>query len=312
MNRTMKATVLAALAAASLCVAGAAVADDGDEGLAALNRGDFATAIPLLTRALKSRDLSDQNREYAYFNRGMAYLYTDRYPQASADLSKALELNPSDSEAQHALERANAGTNGASALAVQWGGLAALAGGYWVKVDMGTDKKGRPKQKAQYYYQFTWDNVGQTLSYKGVDITGADISGTFQRDPTTHLISDVFTFNGNAETVAVEVTLKGYIELGDNGASRTTLNQVDANTFSLLQEKLDNKVWSTTASSQMIQSQQLAQSMAVTAKAKAAGRTLKKCAGEGLKAGLLNGLLGAGSAPAQSQECGGPAPADGN
>jgi tetratricopeptide (TPR) repeat protein len=92
---------MAALAFATSASAGGI--DDGNAGLAALKSGDNDAAINLFTRALGSRDLKGDDREFAYANRGQAYLNKVDYPDAIADLDKAREMKPDDTDAQTAL-----------------------------------------------------------------------------------------------------------------------------------------------------------------------------------------------------------------
>ena len=64
--------LLLALAAATLAHANGA--QDGEAGLAALKRGADDEAIRLFTRAIASGDLAPDDQEFAYLNRGKAYL----------------------------------------------------------------------------------------------------------------------------------------------------------------------------------------------------------------------------------------------
>jgi tetratricopeptide (TPR) repeat protein len=129
--------------ASYLCAATSAFAsaiDDGNAGLDALNSGDFTKAISLFTRALKSGELKGDDREFAYLNRGKAYLARGDNAKAVADLEEAVKLNPSDQDASAALQQAKShsgedrGTRMAhGSPAAQWGALSSLAGQYrWV------------------------------------------------------------------------------------------------------------------------------------------------------------------------------------
>jgi len=69
----------------------------------------------LFTRALKGHDLSPDDREFAYLNRGKAYLGKGDTTDASADLRKALALKPDDADAQSALAQASNGPPRATA-----------------------------------------------------------------------------------------------------------------------------------------------------------------------------------------------------
>jgi tetratricopeptide (TPR) repeat protein len=88
-------------------VAQASPLDDAKSGLAALDKGDNATAIRLLTSALDSGRLLRADRELAYVKRAEAYLASNDDMAALADADRALNLDPSDSEAAAARSRAN-------------------------------------------------------------------------------------------------------------------------------------------------------------------------------------------------------------
>jgi tetratricopeptide (TPR) repeat protein len=76
-------------------------ADDGNRGLAALQQGDNDTAIMLFTRALGR--LEGDDKEFAYANRGKAYLNKADYSSAIADLDRARQMKPDDADAQNDL-----------------------------------------------------------------------------------------------------------------------------------------------------------------------------------------------------------------
>jgi tetratricopeptide (TPR) repeat protein len=57
---------------------------DGNAGLSALNRGSYREAIRLFTRAIKAGDLAAADQEFAYLNRGKAYLLEGRKTLALA------------------------------------------------------------------------------------------------------------------------------------------------------------------------------------------------------------------------------------
>lgn len=70
--------------------------DDINAGAAASNRGDYDEAIRLFTQALNSGQLSSQNREIAFSNRGISWFNKGEYDKAIADYDEALRLNPQD------------------------------------------------------------------------------------------------------------------------------------------------------------------------------------------------------------------------
>ncbi|MGD0143323.1 MAG: hypothetical protein ABSC92_09200 [Rhizomicrobium sp.] len=103
----MKAVLCGALL--MLMAASAAHADaiaDGNAGLTALQGGDYDNAIRLFTRALKSGGLTGDDLEFAYANRGKAYLMKADYSSAIVDLDKARQMKPDDTDAQNNLQTA--------------------------------------------------------------------------------------------------------------------------------------------------------------------------------------------------------------
>jgi tetratricopeptide (TPR) repeat protein len=103
MARTNRILVTLAFAIAFPAAAFANPADDGNQGLAALQQGDNDTAIAMFTRALGSRQLTGDDLEFAYANRGKAYLNKGNYSLAVADLDRARQMKPDDSDAQNDL-----------------------------------------------------------------------------------------------------------------------------------------------------------------------------------------------------------------
>jgi len=100
----MKAGLWALLA--TLVIASAAHAnalDDGNAGLAALNGGDYDKAISLFSRAINSGELKGDDREFAYANRGRAYLKKGDLTSAIVDLDRARRDKPDDADAQNDL-----------------------------------------------------------------------------------------------------------------------------------------------------------------------------------------------------------------
>jgi tetratricopeptide (TPR) repeat protein len=72
---------------------------DASAELETLKHGDAKTAVQLFTRAIGSGSLSQADLEYAYVARAKAYLQERRRDLAHADAGRALQINPSDSEA---------------------------------------------------------------------------------------------------------------------------------------------------------------------------------------------------------------------
>lgn len=103
----MQRTFLGAVAALAMgCAAHANGIEDGNAGLKALQSGDNDGAIALFTRALNSGQLKGEDREFAYANRGAAYLNKNDLSDAIADLDRARQLKPDDAEVQDALVKA--------------------------------------------------------------------------------------------------------------------------------------------------------------------------------------------------------------
>ncbi|MEJ1970646.1 MAG: tetratricopeptide repeat protein [Rhizomicrobium sp.] len=93
---------LAVLLASTLPPGGALAggAEDGNQGLQALDQGDYDGAIRLFTHAIKFGHLAPDDEEFAYANRGRAYLKKGDYSSAVADLDTARQMKPDDNDAQ--------------------------------------------------------------------------------------------------------------------------------------------------------------------------------------------------------------------
>jgi len=118
----LQVAVLVILTAAIATNAVAGGIEDGTAGLYALDRGSIDEAIRLFTKAIGDGDLSSDDLEFAYFNRGKAYLAKADHKAAIADLRQAVHLKPDDTEAQRILQAALApqesNTNGVVRAAV--------------------------------------------------------------------------------------------------------------------------------------------------------------------------------------------------
>jgi tetratricopeptide (TPR) repeat protein len=73
--------------------------DDAEAGSAAFERGDYATAERLFTRALGAGELNSPDRESALVMRARAYIAEGREDLGLKDVEQALELNLNDQEA---------------------------------------------------------------------------------------------------------------------------------------------------------------------------------------------------------------------
>jgi tetratricopeptide (TPR) repeat protein len=224
-------TSAAALMATATLLTGAAHAsgiDDGNAGLDALNKGSYDEAIRLFTRALKAGDLASSDQEFAYLNRGRAYLQKGQRTLATSDFRAAVRLAPSDADAQSALQDAlNAGTAYGRAVAPTarsaWGPLAGMAGQTWMEVD------GEPQQ----YITFKWDVPGQVLSFSGLDRHGQETTGAFQLNPANETITEQTTHSGQTVTAQMEVSDNAYVEtIQTNGQyERVSYTQTGGSSF---------------------------------------------------------------------------------
>lgn len=64
--------------------------------ITALQAGDAATALPLLTEVIEEGGVEGENLWIAYFSRGAAYSMLKQCPNAIPDFTKALEMKPTD------------------------------------------------------------------------------------------------------------------------------------------------------------------------------------------------------------------------
>lgn len=182
MREIFLAVVIAFVATAALANA----IDDGNAGLDALNNGAYDDAIRLFTKALKSGQLKGDDQEFAYLNRGKAYIGKHDYAKAVADLKKAAKLKPDDSEAQDMLAEAQSGlashASGTNFLDHPrpggWGSLAALAGRYFWYQEQGQDAHGA-------VIHFEWLTPQQVLHYIIRSKNRVLVSGIYKLDPAT-------------------------------------------------------------------------------------------------------------------------------
>jgi tetratricopeptide (TPR) repeat protein len=97
---------------------------DANAGLQSMKQGDFNSAIRLFTQAIASGALSNDDLEYAYVERGQAYLQENRPDLARADADRALQMKSTDPDAialesQAAGEAAHAKSGGPEQLVLK-------------------------------------------------------------------------------------------------------------------------------------------------------------------------------------------------
>lgn len=92
-----------AVAAAALLLAGPAAALSAkgavgklNDGIEALQKGDAATAVPLIGEAIDSGKLEGENLFLAYFTRGAGYAMLQQCPNAIPDFDKAIAMKATD------------------------------------------------------------------------------------------------------------------------------------------------------------------------------------------------------------------------
>ncbi|MDE2133920.1 MAG: tetratricopeptide repeat protein [Alphaproteobacteria bacterium] len=90
--------IITTLFLASLAHAESPSVNDANAGLEALDKGDYGTAIQLLTQALREGGLSKSDRELAFLTRAKAYIGKQQYDPAESDLSTAARLDPKDGD----------------------------------------------------------------------------------------------------------------------------------------------------------------------------------------------------------------------
>jgi tetratricopeptide (TPR) repeat protein len=79
-----------------------------------LKAGNYAQAVALFTRALSSGKLSHSDMEFAYTQRGTAYLRQGKNGPATLDFKKALAIDPGDQDAKDGLSEAQSNGGGSA------------------------------------------------------------------------------------------------------------------------------------------------------------------------------------------------------
>ena len=146
--------------------------DDANAGLDAMKQGDYNHAATLFTSAIKSGQLTGDDLEFAYSERGQAYLKSGNTKAAIADFKQALKLKPDDQDAQDGLAQAQAGGAPAPESANGSGGGSGR-GGKLAQAGMDAFNGGNYAQAAQLFTQalnsggLSGDDRELALLYRG-------------------------------------------------------------------------------------------------------------------------------------------------
>jgi tetratricopeptide (TPR) repeat protein len=156
---------------------------DGNAGMEALKNQDYDKAIRMFTRALLVGKLSQDDSEFAYFNRGNAYAGAGDLDKAVADYQKAIQIKPDDDDAQSALQAAldkkSGATGSASAVGGDpWGLMSFMVGKlYWYQ------PLGKPPHEA--YLKVSWVTEQRDLSLSVRSKTGQPLVSEYKIDNNT-------------------------------------------------------------------------------------------------------------------------------
>jgi tetratricopeptide (TPR) repeat protein len=186
-------------------------AQDGEAGLQALDRGSYDEAVRLFTRALGARDLSNDDREFAYLSRGKAYLGEGDKTDALADLHRAVQLKPDDADAQAALSQAigdRANQTSVQQGGDRWGLLASMAGHYYWFQASGADP-----HAAVFHAAWATPNVALSTSLRAKTTT-VQIQEYLLDEASAKLLWAGYVTNtlyyGTAEATASSVVIYSY------------------------------------------------------------------------------------------------------
>lgn len=236
--------LLLTLAAATLAHAGGA--QDGEAGLAALKRGSNDEAIRLFTRAIASGDLAPDDQEFAYLNRGKAYLAKGDRVAATADLRLAARLKPDDADAQASLRAAlGGGLAGTARPAIRadphWGLLAAMTGRYyWYQVANTTP--------GSAFLHADWMTPGQTLSVLVRTKNKTLSAGEYALDSATgKLLAATVSAGGHVRYATVDATAGGAVEYGfaDGRPVRLIYRAASGQPAGIDEQSYANGTWTT-------------------------------------------------------------------
>jgi tetratricopeptide (TPR) repeat protein len=299
----MKRILLCAVALA-LCAATQKGVDDGNAGLAALDKGDYAEAVRLFSNALKDVRLPPSDREFAYLSRGKAYLHIRQFTLAAADFREAQRLRPDDEDARTGLRLAlarddNKGRSAGSTerqMAARWGPMAKLADKYWLVTGNGPEM----------YLYYQWQTPGRALVYSGLDKQGHAIAGQCDLPSDGSAIGCHTSYKSMTGTASIAVQQNSYQETAEgNGVTiRETYSLAGPDDFHVVSESYQNGSW------KLLRTVDLA---AVPAESIAALRWKEHKSGVGrflgnlgksILAGALFGLQSGGQDPDQSSDPG--------
>jgi tetratricopeptide (TPR) repeat protein len=209
-------------------------AQDGEAGLQALDHGSYDEAVRLFTRALNAKDLSNDDREFAYLSRAKAYLGKGDTTDGLADLRQAVRLKPDDADAAAALSQATNGRADDSSAPVSagdpWGMLATMAGRYywyqpqgvdphaavfhvaWAKPNLALSTSIRSKTTTAQVQEYQFDDASAKLLWAGY------VSNTLYYGTAQATMSSVVIYSYSNGTPAREsLTLASDGSIRDHG-----------------------------------------------------------------------------------------------
>ncbi len=214
----MKRRVAIAVALSGLLLASHAVAapTNSEIGLTALGEGQYTVAVQAFTKALKSDNLIDGLKVFAYTSRAKAHIGLHQIKLAKADFQSALAIDPTDEQAQQGLAAlGSAGVAASNSLPTKnkieikpknlWGPLATLVGHPWIESGGSTGR----------WYEYTWEKPGEILAFHGMDQAGNAIAGHYQLDAASDHITGLTVYKGQSiQTDLSEVTDGSMVEAG--------------------------------------------------------------------------------------------------
>ena len=227
-----------------LCVstASAGAIDDGNQGLDALNKGQYDTAVRYFSKALASGQLKLDDQEFAYLNRAKAYLSEGDRAAGLADLRRALQLRPDDREAGTLLQettsggqRSNAARNpSASAALARWGLFQTIADRLWMR-----NVKGRT-----VYEKIQWTSDHGSILDIELYSSGQRITTRIVYEPGAGLVFGEVVghtvFYGTIDAGSNKLVASGVVK---GVPVRSTLTMRDENTIDMVTEAYKGGAW---------------------------------------------------------------------